>query len=100
MFKRMIAALLGAVMTASCFGALGVSAAQEEEPLTGASIIDKLVLGDSESEAAHSFKETNTIAGVDDKLEAQYDDENGIHCGGGLGDGLTYRQMQTPRQNG
>lgn len=51
MFKRMIAALLGAVMTASCFGALGVSAAQEEEPLTGASIIDKLVLGDSESEA-------------------------------------------------
>lgn len=96
MFKRMIAALLGAAMTASCFGALGVSAAQEEEPLTGASIIDKLVLGDSESEAAHSFKETNTIAGVDDKLEAQYDDENGIHCGGGLGDGLTYRQMQIP----
>ncbi len=95
MTKKILSAALSAAMALSSFSVMNVNAS-EEVSLTQANIIDKLVLGDSASEAAHGFKETNTIAGVDDKLEAQYDDENGIYQGGGLGDGLTYRQMLVP----
>ena len=34
-----------------------------------------------------------SITGIDEKAEAQYKDENGKYAGGGLGDGLSYRQI-------
>lgn len=96
MLRKTISAVLSATMLSSCFGAMCVSAAEETESLTQANIIDKLVLGNSESEAAHGFTSTNTVAGTDTELSAQTKDENGMYIGGGLGDGLTYRQMVVP----
>lgn len=94
MAKKILSTLMAAAMALSAAPVINANAA---EPVEGF-IIDKLVLGDSASESMHDLKESNTIVGVDNKLEAQYDDENGIHQGGGLGDGLSYRQMQVPAE--
>lgn len=94
MINKVMAIATGVVMTVSSFGGFGACA--EENNMIKSNIIDKIDFGSSESEKLHGFKETNTVSGKDDKLEAQYDDENGIHHGGGLGDGLTYRQMLVP----
>ena len=66
--------------------------------LTNSNIIDKITLGDAESEAAHGFIESGTVTGTDSEAGKQYKDENGIWQGGGIGDGLTYRQMTVPAE--
>lgn len=72
--------------------------AEESGDMTNANVIDKIVLGDAESEAAHGFKENGTVSGVDTEAGKQYKDENGIWQGGGIGDGLSYRQMTVPEE--
>ncbi len=95
--KKIIAAIAACTVTATSIGLVPVSAATAENKETA--YIDKLVFGDELSESQHGFSETNTINGIDDTIEPQYTDENGLYAGGGLGDGLTYRQMVVPESD-
>lgn len=94
MYKRLLTGIVSVSLISAVMPTIPVYA--DGTDLTNANIIDKLVLGDNASEKAHSFIEANTVAGTDNKSEAQYIDDNGIWQGGGLGDGLTYRQMLVP----
>ncbi|MDO5396981.1 MAG: copper amine oxidase N-terminal domain-containing protein [bacterium] len=58
--------------------------------------LDRLIFGNSESEAAHSLTESRTSAGTDTQASAQTKDRNGLYTGGGLGDGLSYRYINPP----
>ncbi len=91
--KRIVSFIAAAAVGASMFTAAPVSAANEVYD-TGA--MDMLIFGDSESEKAHDLTEKLTVAGVDDKAEKQYTNDDGTHAGGGLGEGLTYRQILKP----
>ena len=82
-------------MITSILTALPASA---KENLYNEAITDILVFGDAESEKAHGLTEKMSITGVDDKAQAQYKDETGKYAGGGIGDGLTYRQILKPTQ--
>lgn len=94
MKKRMISLLVCGAMLCTAAGVPVL--ADENADQTNANIIDKLVLGDADSEAAHGFKENGTVSGKDTEAGKQYKDENGIWQGGGIGDGLSYRQMTVP----
>ena len=93
--KRIISVIMVCVIMASMFTALPVSA---EDDLYNKTVTDILFFGDPESENAHGFTEKMSIVGVDDKAEAQYKDENGKYAGGGIGEGLTYRQILKPSE--
>lgn len=94
MVKRIISFALSAALLTAVSPSMGILAA--ESTANAAGITDKIILGNSESEKAHALTEKNTVTGTDSELSAQYTDENGIYCGGGIGDGLTYRQMTVP----
>lgn len=91
--KRMIALAMSLALVLSTLPLLPASA---QKPVYDTAVSDILVFGDTESEAAHNLTEKMSIAGVDDKAEAQYKTEEGNYAGGGIGDGLTYRQILKP----
>ncbi len=105
--KKLTAVICAFAMLVTSFGMVGLAAYADdtneaataaqagetrEEVNTG--VLDTLIFGDAESEAAHSFTESMTVAGVDDTKEAQYTAEDGHYAGGGIGDGLTYRYIR------
>ncbi len=99
MIRKIISLAISASVVCSAIPA-AMAEASNSVSVTQSNIIDKIILGDSTSEAAHNFSETNTVSGTDSELVAQYTDENGIYQGGGIGDGLTYRQMTVPEAEG
>ena len=101
--KRIISIITAAVMTVSLMmTSLPVSAA---ENIYDESVNDILIFGDTESEKMHNFTGKMSMAGIDDKAEAQYKNNDGKYEGGGIGDGLSYRQIlkpsdDTPKETG
>ena len=66
----------------------------QSESLT--SLNDLLLFGNAVSEQDHQFTQTGSIAGKDTTLSKQITASNGLYEGGGLGHGLTYRQLLIP----
>ncbi|WP_143319549.1 hypothetical protein [Clostridium sp. HBUAS56010] len=66
----------------------------QAEKLT--SINDLLLFGDRFSEQTHQFNQIGSVAGKDTTLSKQITAANGLYEGGGLGHGLTYRQLLIP----
>lgn len=94
--KRIISIITAAVMSSSIMmSALPVSAA---EAVYDKAVNDILIFGDTDSETAHNLTEKMTVADVDDKAEAQYKNDDGKYTGGGIGEGLTYRQILKPTE--
>lgn len=94
--KRIISMIAAAAVAVSAFAAVPAHAAvqvYEEE------VSDMLIFGDTASEAAHNLSEKMTVSGVDSKAEAQYQNEDGTYAGGGIGEGLTYRQILKPSED-
>ncbi|OMD66581.1 hypothetical protein BSK62_11415 [Paenibacillus odorifer] len=69
-------------------------AEQVRATTSSGSVLDSIHFGEEVSEAAHDFVEKLSMAGVDDKAEAEYTLPDGKLAGGGIGDGLTYRYIQ------
>ncbi len=98
MIKRAIALALTATMSVTALGALPVNAQED-------SVNDILIFGNEASEKAHNLEEKLSISAIDDKAEKQYLAEDGKYAGGGIGEGLTYRQIlrpsaDTPKETG
>ena len=94
--KRIIAAFAALAMAATVFTSVPAFA---EDGVYDETVTDMLIFGDEESEAAHELTESRTVTGVDDTAERQYKDENGKYAGGGIGEGLTYRQILKPSED-
>ncbi len=101
--KRIISMITATVMAASMMiSALPVSA---EGKVYDESVNDILIFGNADSEKAHNLIEKMSVTGVDDKAEKQYKNKDGKYEGGGIGEGLTYRQIlkpsaDTPKETG
>ncbi len=93
--KRVISMITAAAMSAAMITAVPASAA---ENVYDDAVNDILIFGNADSETAHGLTEKMSISGVDSKSEAQYQNEDGSYAGGGLGDGLTYRQILKPTE--
>ncbi len=93
--KRIISLIIVLTVTVMTVGMIPVSA--DEPNVSG--LNDILIFGDSASETAHNMTEKMTVSGTDTKAEKQYADENGSYAGGGIGEGLTYRQILKPAED-
>lgn len=97
--KIITAALVLAILTS---GAVMPSVYAAQENVTEAvkaeksDKLDRLIFGNSESEAAHSLTESRTSAGADTEALPQTKGADGLYTGGGLGDGLSYRYIAPP----
>lgn len=91
--KRIISIAVIIAMAASLITAIPASAAENVYDET---VTDLLVFGDEASETEHNLTEKLSVTGIDTKAEAQYTNEDGIYAGGGIGEGLTYRQILKP----
>lgn len=94
--KRVISLIAAAALMMSLITALPAEAA---EGVYEETVKDLLIFGDEASEREHNLTEKMSVAGTDDKAEKQYQTEDGVYAGGGLGDGLTYRQILKPSQD-
>ncbi len=101
-YLRCTAALLSAVLicttaAGSAYGQIstetGMLPLKAEEPVP---LNDLLLFGNKASEQEHSFTQTGSIAATDTTRSKQTMTEDGLYQGGGLGDGLTYRQLLIP----
>ena len=95
--KKIISIILSVAVIISQ-GITFVASAKEDNTVYDTSVTDMLVFGDDSSENEHNLTEKMSITGIDEKAEAQYKDENGKYAGGGLGDGLSYRQILKPSE--
>ena len=96
--KKIISIILSVAVIISQ-GITFVASAKEDNTVYDTSVTDMLVFGDDSSENEHNLTEKMSITGIDEKAEAQYKDENGKYAGGGLGDGLSYRQILKPSED-
>lgn len=96
--KKIISVILSMAVIAPQCVAFSASAA-ENTAVYDTGVTDILIFGDDDSEKEHGLSEKMSAVGVDDKAEAQYRDESGKYAGGGLGDGLTYRQILKPSED-
>ena len=96
--KKIISIILPVAVIISQ-GITFVASAKEDNTVYDTSVTDMLVFGDDSSENEHNLTEKMSITGIDEKAEAQYKDENGKYAGGGLGDGLSYRQILKPSED-
>lgn len=94
--KRIISIIAATALLSTMLTALPVSAA---ENVYDKSVNDILIFGNEESEISHGLTEKMSITGVDSKAEAQYQKDDGTYAGGGIGDGLTYRQILKPSED-
>mgnify|MGYP002573989987 CR=1 FL=1 len=87
--RKLTAVICAFAMLVTSFGIVGLTAyaddtteatqtsqASETREEVDTGVLDTLIFGDAESEAAHSFTESMTAAGVDDTKEAQYTAED------------------------
>lgn len=91
--KRIITMILSIAIVVSQCAVCTVSA---EETVYTENVTDILIFGNSDSENEHRLSEKMSVTGIDDKAELQYKKDDGKYAGGGIGDGLTYRQILKP----
>lgn len=95
--KRIISVILSAAVIAS--NGITFVSAEEDKLVYDTNVSDILVFGNDKSEREHKLSEKMSVTGIDDKAEEQYKDENGKYAGGGLGEGLSYRQILKPSED-
>ena len=100
--KRFFSWVLAAVMTVSAGAAVlpanpaEISAAARTGGTAKGNALDTVYFGQARSEKAHDLSTRYSVKGTDDKRSKEKKNAKGTYTGGGIGEGLTYRQLSVP----